>query len=54
MKGKKTYLVGALMLVHAIGSFLSGGDQAEAVQELLTALGLLTLRAGIKKAEPDA
>jgi hypothetical protein len=51
MNGKKTYAVAALMLIHAVAGYLTGQqDLAQiggSVNEVLTALGLATLRHGI-------
>jgi hypothetical protein len=51
MNGKKTYAVAALMILHALSAYALGHDQALNLQEILAALGLSALRAGVKKAE---
>lgn len=49
LNGKKTYLVALVMLVYAVLSWTLGGmPTAEAAQRALEALGLATLRAGIR------
>lgn len=47
--GMKTYFVAALMLVHAVSSYLLGHDSALDVRQVLEALGLAALRAGVSK-----
>ncbi len=48
LKGRKTYVVAALMIVYAaIGMVLGQIDQDSAVRLILEALGLSALRAGI-------
>ncbi len=51
MNGNKTYAVAALMVLHALSAYALGHDQALNLQEILAALGLSALRAGVKKAE---
>jgi hypothetical protein len=51
MNGKKTYLVACLMILHALTSYALGHDPALNLQEILSALGLSALRAGVKKIE---
>ena len=51
MNGKKTYGVAVLMILHALCAYALGHDQALNVQEILGAIGLCALRAGVKKAE---
>jgi hypothetical protein len=52
MTGKKTYAVAALMILHALTAYAMGQDATINLQEILAALGLSALRAGVKKAEP--
>ena len=47
LTGYKTYLVAALMLIQAISSYFLGHDQALDIREILEALGLAALRAGV-------
>lgn len=54
LPGKKTYIIAVIMLLHAMfGAFLGyagldgGVDPQTAIQEALTALGLMGLRKGI-------
>ncbi len=51
MNGNKTYAVAALMILHALSAYALGHDQTLNLQEILAALGLSALRAGVKKAE---
>jgi hypothetical protein len=51
MNGKKTYAVAILMILHALSAYALGHDQSLNLQEILAALGLSALRAGVKKAE---
>jgi hypothetical protein len=51
MNGNKTYAVAALMILHALSAYALGHDPALNLQEILAALGLSALRAGVKKAE---
>src|SRR6266540_220572 len=51
MNGNKTYAVAALMILHALSAYALGHDQALNLQEILAALGLSALRAGVRKAE---
>ena len=51
MNGKKTSAVAALMILHALSAYALGHDPALNLQEILAALGLSALRAGVKKAE---
>lgn len=51
LKGKKTYIVAALMLLAGIVEGLTGGGwegMLANAQVILNGLGLMTLRAGIK------
>jgi len=52
MNGKKTYIVAALMILHALLSYAMGQDVRLDLQEIFGALGLAALRSGVKKAEP--
>ena len=54
MNGKKTYAIAVLMILHALLSYGLGHDQTLNVEEILGALGLSALRAGVKKVERDA
>ncbi len=48
LKGKKTYIVGALAILGAIGSVLAGElNYAEAAQAVLTAVLGMTIRNGV-------
>lgn len=48
LKGKKTYIVGALGVIGAVASYLVGdATAAEAGQAALTAVLAMTLRNGI-------
>ena len=51
MKGKRTYILGAIMFVQALVSFLVGEismvEFFAEVPELVGGLGLISLRAGI-------
>jgi NAD/NADP transhydrogenase alpha subunit len=50
LSGYKTYVVGAAIVLTALGAFLSGDmTLAQAVQAALTGLGLGALRAGVAK-----
>lgn len=51
MKGKKTYIVAAVMLVHAVAAYFLGETPELNVTQILEAFGLATLRAGVAKAE---
>src|SRR6185503_80384 len=53
MNGKKTYIVAVLMILHALSAYVLGQDASLNFQEILAALGLSALRAGVKKAEHD-
>ena len=48
LKGKKSYLIGALMLVYAgVGYYLKQMNETQAISLVMTALGLFGLRKGI-------
>ena len=48
LKGKKTYIVGALGIIGALASFLVGdATAAEAAQAALTSILAITIRNGI-------
>lgn len=50
LNGKKTYIVAAVIVVQAVGAFLTGDIAlGEALNQALTGLGLGTLRAGVAK-----
>lgn len=53
LAGKKSYIVGGLMFLSAIGNYLTGDISLAALitqmPDLLTGLGIVTLRAGIAK-----
>ena len=52
LSGKKTYIVMIVAIVGAIGGFLTGEvTLVQTITAILSALGLGTLRAGVKKAE---
>jgi len=51
MNGKKTYLVAGVAILYAISGFFFGAlDANAAVQIVIAALGLGTVRHGISKA----
>lgn len=47
--GMKTYFVAGLMLVHAVSAYLLGHDTSLDVRQVLEAIGLAALRAGVAK-----
>lgn len=47
LSGYRTYLVAALMLIHALSAYFLGHDQPLDIRQVLEALGLATLRAGV-------
>ena len=50
LQGKKTIIVGVLMIVYAgIGFYLHQVTQEQAIQLVLTALGLLGVRSGVRE-----
>lgn len=52
LKGKKTYIAAAGMALSALAAYLGDAiDGATLVQRLVEAVGLATLRAGVKKIE---
>lgn len=54
-KGKKTFVVAILMVAYGVTGYLLGEtDQATLFRLVLEAAGIVTLRLGIKKAEPTA
>jgi hypothetical protein len=48
MQGKKTYLIAALMALHAIAAYFLGWENHLQIEELLAAAGLAALRSGVK------
>lgn len=51
--GKKTYILGALTVIYGVlGLSLGHLDQNQAVQFILTGLGMISLRVGVKKSGP--
>ena len=50
LAGSKTYIVAGLMIVHALSAYLLGHSQALDLRQVLEALGLAALRAGVAKA----
>lgn len=49
LSGKKSYIVGALGVLSAIGGYLVGDiDLSGLINSLIAGLGLITLRSGIK------
>ena len=53
LRGKKTYIIGGLMALVAFAEAVGWiDDQAQnKIFELLAGLGLITMRAGVKKVE---
>jgi|FLYL01.1.fsa_nt_gi hypothetical protein len=49
LSGYKTYIVAALMLLHAVSAYLLGYEQALDIRQILEALGIAALRAGVAK-----
>ena len=50
LKGKKTYLLMAIAILTAITGVIDGSlSMAEFIQAIFTALGMITMRAGIAK-----
>lgn len=53
LKGKKTYILGALLVVYVVSASLGGWEPDDTiVYGLVGAMGI-TLRSGVKKAERD-
>jgi hypothetical protein len=51
LKGKKTYIVAAALVLTALSGFVTGDvTLAQAVDQVLIGLGIGTLRAGVAKA----
>ena len=52
LAGKRTYVIGAALVIQAVASWavgdLSLAGLAEQLEDILTGLGLMTLRAGVK------
>jgi len=48
IKGKKTYIVAIAMIVHAVSGYLLGDGTPLDVNEIMTALGIMALRSGVK------
>jgi hypothetical protein len=50
LKGKKTYIIVAIIALQALSSYLDGSiNLAEAINQVLLGAGLGTLRAGVAK-----
>lgn len=50
LKGKKSYLIGALMLVYAgVGYYLKQMNETQALTLVMTALGMFGIRKGISE-----
>ena len=50
LSGKKTYLIGALMVLYGVGMFFLGEiSQSEAATLAMEGLGFIAVRLGIKK-----
>lgn len=47
LQGKKTYLVAALLILTALLGFIDGASLADTIDQILIALGLGSLRAGV-------
>ena len=48
LQGKKTYILGALMIIYAgVGYYLKQMNETQALQLVMTALGMFGLRKGI-------
>lgn len=48
LKGKKTYITGAGLILWGVFEYVTG-DQASGANHVLEGVGLMTLRAGITK-----
>ena len=49
IKGNKTYIVGAALILYAVGGAIAGKiDVNVAIAEILVALGMMGLRNGIR------
>jgi len=51
LSGKKTYIIAGAMLIHALSGWVLGEDPKW--NEVLTALGLASLRGGISKVQTE-
>ena len=51
LAGYKTYVVAAAMLIHAISGYFLGNQVDLDVRQILEALGLAALRAGVSKVQ---
>lgn len=50
LKGKKTYIIVAIIALQALSAYLDGSlSMAEAINQVLLGAGLGTLRAGVAK-----
>ena len=55
LRGKKTYVVAAAAILTAFSAYLSDKIDIQAlVAALFAAIAAMTMRAGVKKAEPPA
>lgn len=52
LRGKKSYLLGAGWVLWGVWTYAVEGDPASGVQRIMEGIGLIALRAGVKKAEP--
>jgi hypothetical protein len=51
LSGKKTYLVAAGMIIAALVEYTGDGDLGKLINKIIEAIALITVRAGIAKAE---
>jgi hypothetical protein len=49
LKGKKSYVLGAGWVLWGIWTYTVEGDPATGFQHIMEGIGLITLRAGVKK-----
>jgi hypothetical protein len=51
LRGKKSYFLGAGWVLWGVWTYSVEGDPATGVQRIMEGIALITLRAGVKKAE---
>ncbi len=51
LRGRKSYIIGTGWILWGVWTYAVEGDQPTGIQRILEGVGLITLRAGVKKVE---